>query len=43
MIVFSKCPNCVKQLVEVPLKEEEDSLVCPFCESVFEKIQFKRK
>ncbi len=32
---FTKCPNCVEQLVEVPLKMEGKSLVCPFCESVY--------
>jgi hypothetical protein len=32
---FTKCPNCIKQLVEVPLKLEGDLLVCPFCESVY--------
>ena len=30
-----KCPNCVKQLVEVPLKMKGNSLVCPFCEFVY--------
>lgn len=32
---FTKCPNCLEQLVEVPLKKEANFLVCPFCESTY--------
>ena len=32
---FTKCPNCIKQLVGVPLRPNGDSRVCPFCESVY--------
>ena len=32
---FTKCPNCVKQLVEVPLKKEGNFMTCPFCESEY--------
>jgi len=35
---FTKCPNCVERLVEVPLREERGLMVCPFCESVYGKI-----
>jgi uncharacterized Zn-finger protein len=37
MAGFSKCPNCAKQSVEVPLRQDGDSMTCPFCESVYEK------
>jgi len=32
---FTKCPRCVEKLVEVALKVEGTSMVCPFCESVY--------
>ena len=34
----SKCPNCAKEELEVPLIEEGDSMVCSLCE-YSEKIQ----
>ncbi len=32
---YPECPNCVKDLLGVPLRYEGDSLVCPLCESVY--------
>jgi uncharacterized Zn-finger protein len=32
---FLECPNCVKDQVIVPLRPDENSMVCPFCESVY--------
>jgi len=33
-----KCPNCAEEGLEVPLKEDGDSMVCSLCE-YSEKIQ----
>jgi len=38
---FTKCPECVKQLVEVPLREKRGFMECPFCESIYGKILLK--
>lgn len=38
---FLECPNCEKYQVGVPLRTEGDSMVCPVCESTFEKEQWK--
>jgi acetyl-CoA carboxylase beta subunit len=32
---FTRCPNCVKQLVEAPLEKKRNLMVCPFCESEY--------
>ena len=32
---FTKCPRCIAKLVEVHLKVEGASMICPFCESVY--------
>ena len=32
---FTKCPSCVEKLVVVTLKEEGNSMVCPFCDFVY--------
>jgi len=32
---YTKCPNCSKDGLTVPLKVEGDSMICPFCESVY--------
>ena len=33
---FTKCPNCVKKSVIIPLRVEGNSMVCSFCESIYE-------
>jgi len=33
-----KCPNCAREGLEVPLKEDGDSMICSLCE-YSEKIQ----
>ncbi len=31
---FSKCPNCAKEGLTVPMSEEENSLVCSLCGTI---------
>jgi len=35
---YTKCPNCAKEGLTVPLKEDVDSMVCSLC-GYSEKIQ----
>jgi hypothetical protein len=42
MSEFTECPNCVKDKVIVPLKEDGYSMVCPLCESVYWQILPKK-
>jgi len=34
MSVNTGCPNCVKKRLNVPLRMEGDSKICPLCESI---------
>ena len=35
---FANCPNCAKEELKIPLKEEGDSRVCSLC-GYSEKLQ----
>jgi len=35
MSEFTKCPNCLREKLIVPLRGNSSSMACPLCESVF--------
>ena len=32
---FTKCPNCTKKGLVIPLSKDDKGLVCAFCDSSF--------
>ena len=40
---FQECPECKKDGVSIPLEELKYTLVCNFCELVFEKFNYSKK
>ncbi len=36
MTDYTKCPNCAKKELIVPLSKDDKGLVCALCDSVFE-------
>lgn len=35
MSSYIKCPNCVKESLEVPLRQDGEFMICPLCESEY--------
>ena len=29
---YTKCPNCIEDSLEIPLRQDGESLICPLCE-----------
>lgn len=37
---YTKCPNCAKEGLTVPLSEEDEGFTCSLCNKTFQKENF---